>query len=429
MGHVRIGVHLHVLAQVLLAVWLVSPVRAQSPPESLTIEEAVAEAIHNNLSLLAERANIAIADARVLTAGLRPNPVANAEGDHLDLLGTGFNAINGGGPTEFSVSVDLLIERGGKREKRVDVAGKSKAVAESAFLDAVRRTSLDVQNAYVDALLARDSLELARQNLEAFDQIVAINTARVKAGDIAELELIRARVAALQYANSVRRAELAVQTSAARLKTLLGRGPGSPAPAISGDLRKANLVPDLAELRATALESRPDLRAFRLDGLRAAAELRLQQAQAKPDLTFSTEYRRQQVNALSNSLGFGVSAPLPVFNRNQGEIARAAQEQKQIELRVKAQELAVVEEVENAYNQHVTARHLLDTIQSRMLAEAKDVREITDFSYRRGEATLLEFLDAQRAFNETMQAYNEARAEHARSLYELDAVCGKVVSK
>ncbi len=293
----------------------------------------------------------------------------------------------------------------------------------------VRRTSLEVQNAYVDALLARDNLDLARENLDSFNQIVAINTARVRAGDIAEVELIRSRVAALQYANSVRRAELGVQISAMRLKTLLGRGPGSPAPEVAGYLRKEAPVPSLTELCAIALESRPDLVAFRLDGVRAAAELRLQMAQAKPDLTFSTEYRRQQVGALSNSLGFSVSAPLPVFNRNQGEIARAAQEQKQTELRVRAQELAIAEEVEDAHNQYLAARELLDSIQGKLLAEARDVREITDFAYKRGEATLLELLDAQRAFNETMQAYNEARAEHARSLYVLDAVCGKVVTK
>ena len=429
MGHGRLGVPHRVPAQVFLAVWLASTGQAQSPPAALTIEEAVSEAVQNNLSLLAERANIAIADARILTARLRPNPVVSAEGDHLDLLGTGFNDVNAGGPSEFSVSVDYLRERGGKRERRIEVADRSKAVVESVFLDIVRRTTLDVQTAYVDALLARDNLNLARQNLDSLNQIVAVNTARVNAGDIAEVELIRARVAALQYAHSVRRAELEVQTTTTRLKTLLGRGPGSPAPEVSGELRQEAPVPSLAELRGLALESRPDLRAFRLDGERAAAELRLQQAQAKPDLTFSTEYRRQQVNAQSNSLGFAVSAPLPVWNRNQGEIARAAQEQKQVELRRRAQELVIAEEVDNAYNQYLTARELLNMIQGQLLSEARDVREITDFSYRRGDATLLQLLDAQRAFNEAMQAYNEARAEHARGLYVLDAACGKVVTR
>jgi cobalt-zinc-cadmium efflux system outer membrane protein len=431
MGHVGLGIRRHVCAQVFLAVCLTIPGRAQAPPPArITVEEAVAEAIQNNLSLLAERANIGIAEAHILTARLRPNPVATASSDHLDFLGTGFNEINGAGPSEYSLETDFLIEGGGKRKKRIDVADKAKAVVESSFLDVVRTTSLDVQSAYVAALLARDALDVARQNLDAFNQIVEINTARVKAGDIAEVDLLRVRVAALQYANSVRRAELEVQTTSTRLKTLLGRGPGSPTPAVTGELRSGGTVPILTELRAIALQSRPDLRTFRLDAQRAAADLRLQMAQAKPDITLGAQYLRQQgVNGRGNMLGFVASVPLPVFNRNQGEVARASQEQKEIDLRIKAQELAIAEEVETAYNQYLAAHQMLDTIQGQMLTEARDVREITDFSYRRGEATLLEFLDAQRAFNETMQAYNEARAEYARSLYVLDAVCGKAVTQ
>ena len=85
--------------------------------------------------------------------------------------------------------------------------------------------------------------------------------------------------------------------------------------------------------------------------------------------------------------------------------------------------------METSYQQYLTARELLENIEGNMIQRARDVREITEFSYSRGDATLLELLDAQRAFNETMQAYNEARAEYARSLYLLDAVTGKEVVK
>jgi cobalt-zinc-cadmium efflux system outer membrane protein len=400
-----------------------------SPAAKLTVDQAVAEAIQNHPSLMAERANIGIADARILTARLRPNPEVSTEGDHLDLLGTGFNETNGGGPTEFSLRTDFPIELGGKRERRIDVAEKSKSVVELAFLDAVRVLTLEVRNTCVDALLARENLDLARLNLDSLNRIVAINAARVKAGDIPEVDLIRSRVAALQYANAVRRAELAVQEAALRLKTVLGRSLGSPPPEVSGDLQRESAALALEELRATALDSRPDLRALRLDQGRAAAELRLQLAQAKPDLTVGAEYRRQQVNAQSNSLGFFVSAPLQIFNRNQGEIARARQEQRQGGLRVHALELVVAGEVENAYNRFQTAQGLLQAIRGQLLEGARDVREITDYSYQRGEATLLQLLDAQRAYNDTMQDYNEARAEYARSLYLLDAVSGKAVTK
>ena len=423
-------VYIRVSAWVPVGLLLAFQAHAQSSPAAkLTVDQAVAEAIQNHPSLMAERANIGIADARILTARLRPNPAVSTEGDHLDVLGTGFNDTNAGGPTEFSLRTDWPIELGGKRERRIDVAEKSKSVVELAFLDAVRVLTLDARNACVDALLARENLNLARLNLESLNRIVAINAARVKAGDIPEVDLIRSRVAALQYANAVRRAELAVQEAALRLRTVLGRSVGSPPPELSGDLQRESTTVALEELRATALDSRPDLRALRLDQERAAAELRLQMAQAKPDLTVGAEYRRQQVNAQSNSLGFFVSAPLQLFNRNQGEIARARQEQRQGGLRVYALELVVAGEVENAYNRFQTAQGLLQAIRGQLLEGARDVREITDYSYQRGEATLLQLLDAQRAYNDTMQDYNEARAEYARSLYLLDAVSGKAVTK
>jgi cobalt-zinc-cadmium efflux system outer membrane protein len=166
--------------------------------------------------------------------------------------------------------------------------------------------------------------------------------------------------------------------------------------------------------------------ALRRDILRAQAELKLQQAGARQDLTLGTEYRRQQgINGKSNSLGFFMELPIPLFNRNEGEIERARQEQRQTELRLQAHEQGVVAEIDTVYQQYAAARDLLQTMDRTMLGQARDVREITDYSYRRGDATLLELLDSQRAYNETMQAYNEARAEYARALYLLDSVSGK----
>lgn len=394
----------------------------------LTVRQAVDEALRNNLALMAERANIAIADARILGARLRPNPVLSVGSNHLDFLGTGFNDVNGGGPSEITFDSELTFEHAGKRPARIAVAESARSVAELQFEDAVRVLTLEVRNAFVDALLAKSILALAQENLKSASTIVEVNAARVKAGDIAELELIRVQLAALQSENSVRRAELQVRTALTRLQTALGRAKPSSAFDVEGELRGDTVLPDREELQRLATEQRPDLRALRLDVARAAAELQSQKAQAKPDYTVAAQYIRQQVNAKANSLSFGIGVPLPVFNRNQGEIARASAEQRQAGSRLRALEAVVAGEVETAWRQWATARDLLDSIQSRMLQRARDVRDITDFSYRRGEATLLELLDAQRAFNETMQAFNEARAEHARSLYLLDAVSGKAVN-
>jgi cobalt-zinc-cadmium efflux system outer membrane protein len=123
-------------------------------------------------------------------------------------------------------------------------------------------------------------------------------------------------------------------------------------------------------------------------------------------------------------MGFFFSSNLPVFNRNQGEIARATQEQAQVEARVRALETTVQNDVQIAYLQYNNALTTLSRVEGSLLQRATDVRQITEYSYRRGEANFLELLDAQRAYNETMQAYNEARGEFARSLYGIDAATG-----
>jgi cobalt-zinc-cadmium efflux system outer membrane protein len=121
--------------------------------------------------------------------------------------------------------------------------------------------------------------------------------------------------------------------------------------------------------------------------------------------------------------------PLPVFNRNQGEIERARLEHEQLSLRIKALQTSIGTEVQTAYEQYRTSRAMLESIEKEMLQQARDVRSTTEYSYRRGEASLLEFLDAQRAFNDTIQSYNDARADYARSLYQLDSVSGEAVNR
>jgi cobalt-zinc-cadmium efflux system outer membrane protein len=209
---------------------------------------------------------------------------------------------------------------------------------------------------------------------------------------------------------------------------LIGRSAASDSFDVAGDIRHDNTFTPLPELHADAVRLRPDLLALRRDQARSQADIRLQLAQGKIDYTVGTQYHRQFDIIHANSFGFFFSAPLPVFNRNQGEIERARQEDRQIEARIRAAEASIDNEVETAYQQFSSSRDLLSEIEKNMLNEARDVRQITEYSYRRGEASLLELLDAQRAFNDAMQTYNDARADFARSLYLLDSASGRGVN-
>jgi cobalt-zinc-cadmium efflux system outer membrane protein len=399
----------------------------QPPPPNiaaaLTLDEAVREALEHNLTLLAERYSLAVADARILTAQLRPNPVITANAMFPDATVFANNI----SPREQVFRTDVVLEGGGKRDRRIEVAQAAKSVAELQFLNTMRTVVLDVENAFVDVVLAKLNATLAHDSLDAFNALVRVNTERVRTGDLSAVELARSRLAALQFQNEVRQQEAKLAIARNKLNTLLGRNRAGSIDA-AGELRREGDPVNVELLRERALALRPDVLALRRDQARSAADLRLQIAQGKIDYTVSGEVHHQHQPGPPDASGFlyGVyaSVPLPIFNRNQGEVERARQEAAQIAARLRALEADVNHEVDAAYESYAAARDVVGTIEAQMLSQARDVRSTTEYSYRRGEASFVEFLDAVRAFNETMQSYNDARADFARSLYTLDAIGG-----
>jgi outer membrane protein, heavy metal efflux system len=390
-------------------------------PAPLTIDQAVSEAVDHNLAVIAERYNLAVADARVLTASMRPNPVLTASVMLPDA--TIFNSnIN---PREGIVRGDVLLERGDKRDRRIEVAREARGVSELQLQNTVRTLVLNVQSAFIDVQQAQADLQLARESLAAFNEIVSINTERVRSGDLASVELARSRLAALQFQNDVRSRDTKLAVAIHRLRALLGRTDANPIE-VTGELRRDTAALRPEALQQQALQLRPDLQALQRDQARSAADVRLQLAQGKVDYTVSAEFHRQLApGSLSgNEWGLFFSAPLPFFNRNQGEIERARQEARQATARISALQSDITSDLRSAWEQYTTTHELVDTIEQQMLNQARDVRDTTAYSYRRGEASFIELLDAQRTFNDTMQGYNEARAEFARSLYTLDALTG-----
>jgi cobalt-zinc-cadmium efflux system outer membrane protein len=394
---------------------------AQAP--TVSVDDAVQEALQKNLDLLAAKFELPVAETRMITARLRPNPVVSVSSDHLDLLGTGYNALNNGGPAEFSYRTDFVLERGAKREARIELAKRDQMIARWDVQNAARGVIFDAQSAFLDVLLAKENLQLAESNLKALQEIVKVNDTRVKSGDLAQVELSRSRVAALQFQAAVQQARIRLTEAKNRLQLLIGRTTLAPDFDVVGQFRRD--IPSLTfeQLSERAITRRPDLEAIRAAQARSQADLRLQIAQGKVDYSIGSEYRRQQgIAGTGNSLGFFFSTSLPVFNRNQGEIERARRESEQASARIRALDATIRNQLTSAWQRYESSRALLDQVESTMIDQAQQVRKTTEYSYRRGEATLVEFLDAQRAFNDTMQTYNEARADYARSLYLLDSL-------
>jgi cobalt-zinc-cadmium efflux system outer membrane protein len=362
---------------------------AGAPPDRVTIGQAVQEAVERNLNLLAERYNLSIADARMITSKLRPNPVFSAGLDYIDFQHH-FNNDNQGGPTEYNFRTDLILERGGKRARRIEVAQSAREVAQLQLLNTTRTLVLDVQNAFVDVQQAKDNLALAGENLTSFRSIVEVNATRVRAGDRAKVELVRTQVAALQFQSAVRLAESKLKVAGNKLQSLMGRAAPAPSFDVVGALRRDADPVVLESVSAQALEARPDLLALRKDQARSQAEIRSQLALGKVDFTLGTEFHRQFYNGNANALGFFFQAPLPLFNKNQGEIERARQEQEQILARIRAAQADVQNEVRNAWVQYTTSRGLLESIEHDLLDQARSAHHDGIF-IPAGEASLVEF--------------------------------------
>jgi outer membrane protein, heavy metal efflux system len=422
----------HAFARTSIFVLMLWPATARAQPRpplsatvtaALTIDDAVREAIDRNLGLVAERYSLSIAQARILAASLRPNPVFTYDLMVPDSAIYDANV----NPFEHVFRTDVIFEGSGKRQRRIDVAEAARSVAELQLLNTMRTIVFDVQSAFVDTALAKVNLALARDSLTAFRDLIRVNTARVRTGDLSEVELARSRLAAVQFQNDVRQQESKLIIAKNRLRTLIGRT-GDGDLDVVGDLRSDSAPIDLASTQQRALRQRPDVQALRRDQARSAADVRLQIAQGKIDYTVSGEIHHQRAPAaIGYQYGLFVSVPVPIFNRNQGEVERARAEERQTSAKIRALEADVSNEVRAAYEAYTASRDVVDTIQSAMLADAQHVRTTTEYSYRRGEASFIEFLDAVRAFNETIQSYNQARAEYARSLYALDAAAGASV--
>ena len=397
--------------------------------QTVTLDQAIQEALAKNLTLAAEKLNVNVAEAREITARLRPNPVLTVSGQTLNLLGAHYSPDTPLGPNQLNIHTDFPLERGHKREERIAVAKQEKSLVELGVREVMRQVIAAVQNAFVDVQQAKESVKLAQQNLQSLQGVVTINEARLKSGDLALVELDRSRVAALQYRTAVQQAQLQLDQAKAQLQQLMGRRVKSPGFGVADEIRRDVIVDAPGEIVRLALARRPDYLADQQSQARSRADLRLQLANGKVDYTIGTEVTRQSAWGVSgNSLGVYFSMPLRIFNKNQGEIVRAQREINLAAARVDALEMSIQTEVENAHRQYTVSKQLLTSVETEMLNKAKSVRDTTEYSYRRGEASLVEFLDAQRAFNDANQTFNEARANYARSLYLIDAVSGATVS-
>lgn len=387
----------------------------------ISLDDAIQMALRHNHSLLAARTLIQQNQAAETTANLRPNPVLLGDSQFLPVFQpNNFSGDYLNNTAQFDLGVSYLFERGQKRQHRLQAAKDVTAVSRSQVADNERTLALNVATSFINVELAESTLDLANQDLKSFQNSVDIAEARYKAGDIGEVDLLKIKLQMLQFQADVSAATLARVQGLSDLRQLLGYESVGPDYDVAGAFNYQPVKGILEDFQATALEDRPDLQAARLGLTAANSQLALQKAIAKKDVTGQISYTHIALNDVSL---FG-QVQLPIFDRNQGEIARAgfvitqAQEQQ---LLASGQ---VMTDVRDAFEALRSNDQIIGLYRAGYLDEAQQSRDITEYAYRHGAASLLDFLDAERSYRATQLAYRQALASYLLSVEQLRAAVG-----
>lgn len=389
-----------------------------APSKVISLEEAITVALANSPSIKATRTQIQQNQAQETTANLRPNPVLSGDSQFIPVFDLNHFAND---VEQYDIGLGYTFERGGKRQKRLQAARDTTAVTRAQVADAERALTFNVAQQFINALLAKSNLQLAEENLSSFRQTVDISEQRYKAGDISEGDNLKIKLQLLQFQTDVSAARVAKVQALGSLRQLLGVASVPRDFDVAGDLAYQPLTARLEDLQAKALSERPDLRAAQQGITSAKSQIALAKANSKQDVNLIGNY--SHTPGLS-SLSWFVSIPLPIFDRNQGEIARTKFALTQAEFTEKAGLDTVMTDVTNAYETTATNQEVVQLYMSGYLKQARDSRDISQYAYKGGAATLLDFLDAERSYRATQLAYRQALAAYMLSLEQLRQAVG-----
>jgi len=387
-------------------------------PQTLTFKAAEA-LLQNNPALLAKRLEIDMENGDVIDSEKYPNPSISVTFDGMVFDSSRGSWLDRMQP-QFLFNQELVLSDKLEKRKRVEVADTE--IAEIEVQDLYRQLKFDLKRAYFQVVLAQRDLELVRKILNRFQGVVALNRTRYQAGEISGGELRRSEAAEYRFFSEVADAEVRLENARTDLLAIIGSLDLSRNFTAADDFDSGFVPPPQSELREIALRQRPDLAASRARANQAQMRIALESARSKPNLNLFGGYKRELD---SNGPVAGVNLPLFVFNRNQGPLYRAQAGFRRQENRVLFRRILVLREVQIALQQLEGQRKKIRVLESDYLEKAREAREITESSYRLGEASLIEFLDAERTFSEIMLLYNRALYDFQISRGRLELAIGE----
>jgi len=381
--------------------------------------------------LKAAQLNIDESRAAEITAYLRPNPDVSGTLDQINPFtkqpppNGGPNAYRPFAYTEPYGSISYLHERQHKRELRRDQARESTTIAETTYLDQERGLVFNLRSAFVQTLQAKAVLLNAKENLEYWDKELDLNRIRLKAGDLAQVDMNRLVLQRVQFESDFEGAMVNLRTAKIQLLMLLNDRTPIEQFDVSGPFDFAGELRPLKEFRSIALEARPDLKAAMENIELAKITHQLSVANGSTDPTISVDFARNP--PIPVYLGVSISIPLRIFDRNQGEKARTQVDISRNERLRDANEAQVFNDVDSAYWTLVQNANLLKPYKATYLPLATEVRDTTAFSYKNGGASLLDYLDAEKAYRDTRLAYLNLIGSYLTAAAQMNMAAGREV--
>jgi cobalt-zinc-cadmium efflux system outer membrane protein len=388
----------------------------------ISLDQAIDLALVHNHSIKATRTMILQNQAQEITANLRPNPTFGADTQFVPFFSPQyFSGENLDQTQQFDVGLSYLFERGRKRQRRLQAAQDQTAVTRAQVADAERTLAFNVGQQFVSVLLAESTLQFALQDLQSFQKTVDIGAAQLKAGSISEGDYLKISLQLLQFQTDVSTARLARVQALVGLREFLGYDAVPANFDVIGDLAYQPLKANQEDLQTRALRDRPDFRAAVLGITAAQSQILLAKANGKVDVNGTYDFTHVSGE---NTASLFVNFALPVFNRNQGEIARTGYALTQAQEQQQAASDTVLSDVANAYEAVRSNDEIVQLYISGYLKQAEDSRDISEYAYRRGAASLLDFLDAERSYRAIQLAYRQALASYMTALEQLKEAVG-----
>jgi len=387
----------------------------------ITLDQAIDLALAHNHSLKASRTLILQNQAQEITANLRPNPTLGVDTQFIPFFSPqDFSGTNLDQTQQFDLGISYLFERGHKRQRRLQAARDQTAVTRAQTTDAERTLAFNVGQQFVSVLLAESTLQFALEDLKSFQQTVDISEAQLKAGSLSEGDYLKIKLQLLQFQTDVSSARLAKVQALVGLREFLGYDAVPANFDVIGDLAYQPLPIKLEDLQMKGLRERPDYRAAELGITAAQSQILLAKANAKVDVNGTYDFTHVSGE---NTASLFANFELPIFNRNQGEIARTNYALTQAKEQEQAASDTVLSDVANAYEAVRSNDEVVQLYTSGYRKEALDSRDISEYAYQRGAASLLDFLDAERSYRAVELAYRQALASYMTALEQLkDAV-------